>query len=48
MLAPELCKNQEHKEAASLLVVVSLEISLCTGSSAGLGVYNNNAVVGGR
>lgn len=46
MLAPELCKNQEHKEAASLLVVVSLQISLGVGSSAGLGVYN--AVVGGK
>ena len=40
MLGPELCKELKHKEAASLLLIVSTLVSLGVGSSMGLGVAN--------
>ena len=38
MLGPELCKELKHKEAASLLLIVSTLLSLGIGSSSGLGI----------
>mmetsp|Transcript_43794 Transcript_43794/g.93114 ORF Transcript_43794/g.93114 Transcript_43794/m.93114 type:complete len:584 (-) Transcript_43794:225-1976(-) len=38
ILAPELCRETRHREAASLLVVVSTLLGLGIGSSVGLGI----------
>ena len=38
MLGPELCKELKHKEAASLLLIVSTLLALGIGSSTGLGI----------
>jgi len=38
MLGPELCKELKHKEAASLLLIVSTLLSLGIGSSVGIGI----------
>lgn len=38
MLGPELCRELKHKEAASLLLIVSTLLSLGIGSSMGLGI----------
>ena len=38
MLGPELCKELKHKEAASLLMIVSTLLALGIGSSMGLGI----------
>jgi hypothetical protein len=44
MLGPELCRELKHKEATSLLLLVSTLLSLGIGSSMGLGI--ERAVVG--
>ena len=38
MLGPELCKELKHKEAASLLLIVSTLLALGIGSSVGLAI----------
>ena len=38
MLGPELCKELRHKEAASLLLIVSTLLALGIGSSVGLAI----------
>jgi hypothetical protein len=38
MLGPELCKELKHKEATSLLLIVSTLLALGIGSSAGLAI----------
>ena len=38
MIAPELCQELKHKEAASLLMIVSTLLALGIGSSIGLGL----------
>ena len=38
MLGPGLCKELKHKEAASLLLILSTLLSLGIGSSVGLGI----------
>lgn len=45
MLTPELCRELKHKEAASLLIIVSTLLSLGIASSVGLGI--TSAVVAG-
>ena len=39
MLGPELCKELKHKEASSLLLIVSTLLALGIGSSAGLAIH---------
>jgi len=38
MVTPELCREPKHKEAASLLIIVSTLVSLGAASSVGLGI----------
>jgi len=41
MLTPELCREPKHREAASLLIIVSTLISLGAASTAGLGITSS-------
>lgn len=41
MLTPELCREPKHKEAASLLIIVSTLVSLGAASTAGLGITSS-------